>query len=152
VLPQLSGRVRTARLQMLSTAPLAGARVPCPLYGRWGFDYAQQSPDGRLFVGGGRDLFAAAEWTLDAEPTPDVQRHLDTVAARISGAPFEVTHRWAAPVGYTDDGRPVCTQVADGLVAVGGYNGTGNLIGPIAARAAVNLALDGTAPPRYLTA
>ena len=38
-------------------------------------------------------------------------------------------------------------QVADGVVACGGYSGTGNLVGPVAARAAVALLLDGTAPP-----
>ncbi len=55
-------------------------------------------------------------------------------------------------VGYTPDGRPLCAEVADGVVAVGGYNGTGNLVGPVAARAAVALALDGTPPPAYFTA
>ena len=39
--------------------------------------------------------------------------------------------------------------VDDGVVAVGGYNGTGNLVGPVAARAAVAYALDGTEPPSY---
>jgi glycine/D-amino acid oxidase-like deaminating enzyme len=40
--------------------------------------------------------------------------------------------------------------VADGVVAVGGYNGTGNLVGPVAARAAVALVLDDAPPPAYL--
>jgi hypothetical protein len=35
-------------------------------------------------------------------------------------------------------------------VAVGGYNGTGNLVGPVAARAAVARLLDGATPPGYL--
>jgi glycine/D-amino acid oxidase-like deaminating enzyme len=148
VLPQLRGRVRSARLQMLATAPLP-ARLPCPVYGRWGYDYAQQLPDGRLFVGGGRDRFVVAEWTTDTAPTGDVQDYIDTVARRMAGQPVEVTNRWAASVGFTDDARPVCAEVADGVVAVGGYNGTGNLVGPVAARAAVALALDGTAPPPW---
>ena len=149
VLPQLAGRVRTARLQMLATAPAEQQRLPCPVYGRWGYDYAQQLPDGRLFVGGGRDLFAEQEWTADATPTTDVQAYVATVAARMAGAPVAVTARWAASVGFTEDARPLCSEVADGVVAVGGYNGTGNLVGPIAARAAVALALDGTPPPAW---
>jgi glycine/D-amino acid oxidase-like deaminating enzyme len=148
LLPQLAGRVRTARLQMVATAPLP-ARVPCPVYGRWGYDYGQQLPDGRLFVGGGRDRFREAEWTTDAAPTEPVQAHIETVAARLAGAPVQVTHRWAASVGFTPDDRPLCTPMADAVVAVGGYNGTGNLVGPVAARAAVALALDGTPPPVY---
>ncbi len=155
LLPQLAGRVRTARLQMLATAPVAGGeeRVPCPVYGRWGYDYGQRLPDGRLFVGGGRDRFADAEWTTEATPTGPVQAYVETVAARLAAAPvatLQVTHRWAASVGFTPDDRPLCTAVADAVVAVGGYNGTGNLVGPVAARAAVALALDGTTPAAYL--
>jgi gamma-glutamylputrescine oxidase len=152
LLPQLEGRVRTARLQMLATSPIADtSRLPCPVYGRWGYDYAQQLPDGRLYVGGGRDRFVHDEWTTDAEPTEPVQRYIESVAQRMAGGRVEVTDRWAASVGFTPDGRPLCAQVADGVVAIGGYNGTGNLVGPVAARAAVALALDGTPPPPYLS-
>lgn len=147
LLPQLTGRVRTARLQMLATAPVEPARLPCPVYGRWGYDYAQQGLDGRIYAGGGRDRFAAEEWTTDATPTAPVQAYIESVAARMAGQPVGVTHRWAASVGFTGDGRPLCVLVDDGVVACGGYSGTGNLVGPVAARAAVALLLDGTAPP-----
>ena len=146
LLPQLAGHVRTTRLQMLGTAPVAAGRLPCPVYGRWGYDYAQQDADGRLYVGGGRDLFVDEEWTVDSEPTERVQSYIETVAARMAGEPVQVTHRWAASVGYTPDGRAICAQVMPGVVACGGYNGTGNLVGPVAARSALALALDGTAP------
>lgn len=149
VVPALRSRVRTARLQMLATAPVTPGRLPCPVYGRWGYDYAQQGPDGRLFVGGGRDRFADDEWTAAVSPTQPVQRYIAGVAERMAGGPVRVTHRWGASVGFTDDARPLCVQVEDGVVAVGGYNGTGNLVGPVAARAAVALALDGTPPPPW---
>lgn len=151
LLPQLAGRVRTARLQMVATAPPAARapRLPCPVYGRWGYDYAQQLLDGRLFVGGGRDLYADLEWTTHTVPTAGVQAYLDALAARMAGEPVQVTHRWAASVGFTPDARALCTEVAAGVVAIGGYNGTGNLVGPVAARAAVALALDGATVPPY---
>lgn len=148
-LPQLRGRVRTARLQMLSTEPVAPARLPCPVYGRWGYDYAQQDAAGRMFVGGGRDRFVDCEWTTDTTPTPAVQDYIEGVARRMAGGPVAVSRRWAASVAFTDDGRPLCSELAPGLVAFGGYNGTGNLVGPVAARAAVALALDGTPVPEY---
>jgi gamma-glutamylputrescine oxidase len=148
-MPQLASRVRTARLQMLATAP-APDRLPCPVYGRWGYDYAQQTEDGRLYVGGGRDRYADEEWTLEAVPTAPVQAWIESVAQRMAGGPIGVTHRWAASVGYTQDGRPVCAETAPGVFAVGGYSGTGNLVGPATARAAVALALDGTPPPAWI--
>ncbi len=150
LLPQLAGRVRTARLQMLATAPGLPARLPCAVYGRWGYDYAQQDATGRILAGGGRDQFLEQEWTLDTEPSTGVQGWIEQVAGRMAGRPVQVIHRWAASVGYTADGRALCTQVDDGVVACGGYSGTGNLVGPVAARAAVALALDGTPPPSYL--
>ncbi|TAM82143.1 MAG: FAD-binding oxidoreductase [Jatrophihabitans sp.] len=148
LLPRLQGRVRTARLQMLATGPVAD-RLPCPVYCRSGYDYAQQLPGGALAVGGGRDRFADAEWTHERDPSPAVQRWIEGVAQRMAAGPVDVTHRWAASVGFTADGRPLCAQVGDGVVAAGGYSGTGNLVGPVVARAAVALALDGTPPPPY---
>ena len=146
LLPELAGRVRTARLQMLATEPVRPGRLPCPVYGRWGYDYAQQDAAGRLYVGGGRDRFAEREWTSQTSPTDEVQDWIERVAARFAGAPVRVSHRWAASVGYTEDGRPLVTEARPGVIACGGYNGTGNLVGPIAARAAVALGLDGAAP------
>ncbi|MEK8071474.1 NAD(P)/FAD-dependent oxidoreductase [Rhodococcoides navarretei] len=151
VLPQLDGRVRTARLQMLATSSITPGRLPCPVYGRWGYDYAQQDASGRLYVGGGRDLFAEDEWTPSGEPTAQVQNYIESVATSFAGEPVSVDARWAASVGFTADGRPLCTFVDDGVVAFGGYNGTGNLVGPVTARAAVALGLDAIAVPQYLS-
>ena len=151
LLPQLGSHVRTARLQMLATAPGLPRRLPCAVYGRWGYDYAQQDAAGRIMVGGGRDRFADDEWTTDTDPTADVQGWIEHVAARMAGRTVDVTHRWAASVGFTPDGRAVCLAVDDGVVACGGYSGTGNLVGPVAARAAVSLGLDGRRPPPYFT-
>jgi len=149
LLPELADRVRTVRLQMLATSPVSAGRLPCPVYGRWGYDYAQQDAAGRLYVGGGRDRDLDAEWTTDTEPTPAVQGWIDRIAPRFADAPVTVTHRWGASAGYTEDGRPIVGEVRPGVVACGGYNGTGNLVGPMAARAAVALGLDGTKPGGY---
>ncbi|MGH8862269.1 MAG: NAD(P)/FAD-dependent oxidoreductase [Jatrophihabitantaceae bacterium] len=149
LVPALAGRVRTARLQMVMTEPVEPGRLPCPVYGRWGYDYAQQDVSGRILCGGGRDLFEADEWTTDAEPTAQVQTYVADLAARMAGEEVGVTHRWAASVGFTigSAGRALCTLVDDGVMAVGGYNGTGNLVGPVAARAAVAHLLDGVPIP-----
>ncbi|MBV9823735.1 MAG: FAD-binding oxidoreductase [Actinobacteria bacterium] len=147
LLPELTGRVRTARLQMLATEPVRPGRLPCPVYGRWGYDYAQQDASGRLYVGGGRDHFVEQEWTSEAVPSAGVQAWIERVATRFAAGGVRVSHRWAASVGYTPDARPLVTEARPGVVACGGYNGTGNLVGPVAARAAVALGLDGTKPP-----
>lgn len=150
LLPELAGRVRTARLQMLATAPTTERIVPCPMYYREGFEYWQQTPDGRIALGGFRDRAGDGEWTTDTTPGAPVQGMLESFLREHLGVTAPVTHRWAASAGYSDNGLPVIAQVRDGVWAIGGYSGTGNVIGALAGRAVVALALDGDAAPRAM--
>ncbi|QJR35698.1 NAD(P)/FAD-dependent oxidoreductase [Gemmatimonas groenlandica] len=143
LLPELTGRVRTARLQMLATAPTTEITVPCPMYYREGYEYWQQLPDGSLTIGGFRDQGGPSEWSLDARPTAPVQHLLESFVRTHLGVTAPITHRWAACAGYTESGLPVIEQVRGNVWALGGYSGTGNVIGALAARAVVSAALDG---------
>ena len=145
LLPELSGRVRTARLQMLATAPTTERIVPCPMYYREGYEYWQQLPSGEIALGGFRDHGGPAEWTTDATPSERVQTALENFLRSHLGVNAPITHRWAASAGYTDAGLPVIEQVRNDIWALGGYSGTGNVIGALAARAVVAAALDGDA-------
>ena len=147
--PQLGSFMRTVRLQMAGSAPVAGRILDCPVSFRLGYEWAQQDSDGRLLLGGGRDRAGEYEYTCEDSPTGPVQTWIDTVAERLVGHPVAVTHRWAASVGYTEDQRAAVLLVDDGVAVCGGYSGSGNLVGPVAARAAVALALDGIRPPAY---
>jgi glycine/D-amino acid oxidase-like deaminating enzyme len=141
LLPELRGRVRTTRLQMLGTAPAAPGLVPRPVYARGGYDYWQQLPDGRVVLGGCRDGHEADEWDAPAEPTAAVQADLEATLAAQVGPGLEVTHRWAGRVGYTPDALPVLEQVRPGVLVAGGYCGHGNVVGALCGRAAAALAL-----------
>lgn len=143
--PEMAGRVRTARLQMLGTAPAPEVRFPRPVYTRWGYDYWQQLPDGRLALGGMRDAELEAEWTYADEPSEAIQTRLENLLRSI-GVRARVTHRWAASVAYTLDGLPVAEEVRPGVWAIGGYSGTGNVVGAICGRA-VARAVSGKKPP-----
>jgi glycine/D-amino acid oxidase-like deaminating enzyme len=145
VLEELGGRVRSTRLQMLGTAPVA-PRFPRPVYFRWGYDYWQQLPDGRVVLGGGRDGHADTEWGAGPEPSDVVQDGLEALLRGKLGVEAPVTHRWAGVVGYTDDALPILEAVRPGVLAVGGQNGHGNVIGSAAARAAAAIALGEPAP------
>lgn len=140
LLPELAGRVRTARLQMLATAPTREVNLPRPVYRRHGFEYWQQLPSGALALGGFRDHALAEEWTTATEPTPRIQGLLENFLREHLGVRAPITHRWAASAGYTADGLPVLEEVRPRLWAAGGYNGTGNVVGALTARAAARLA------------
>jgi len=143
LLPELRGRIRTARLQMLATAPAPEVRFPRPVYARYGYDYWQQLPDGSIALGGARDLGGDDEWTHDAEPTLPVQQALDTLLRERLGVRAPVTHRWAASVGYTENVLPIADEVRPGVWAIGGYSGTGNVVGAMLGRAAAAMLVDG---------
>ena len=147
LLPELAGRVRTARLQMLATAPTIEITVPCPMYYREGYEYWQQLPDGSIAIGGFRDQGGPSEWSFDATPTSVVQDLLETFVRTHLRVTAPITHRWAACAGYTESGLPVLEQVREGVWALGGYSGTGNVIGALSGRAVVAAALDGNAAP-----
>lgn len=140
IFPELAGRVRTARLQMLATAPAPEVDFPRPVYWRHGYEYWQQLPDKSIALGGFRDRGGEAEWTQAGEPGEVVQGLLEKFLREHLRVKVPVTHRWAAPVAYTTDGLPVLEQVREKTWAVGGYCGTGNIVGALCARAAARLA------------
>lgn len=140
IFPELAPRVRTARLQMLATGPAPEVSFPRPVYWRHGFEYWQQLPDGGIALGGFRDHALEEEWTMEAVPTDRIQGLLEDFLRRHLRVRAPVTHRWAASVAYTADGLPVCEEVRPKTWAVGGYNGTGNIVGALCGRAAARRA------------
>lgn len=141
VLPELGEEVRPVRLQMLGTAADSAQAWPAAVSSRWGWDYWQQAPDGRIALGGCRDVGGDDEWVDDGTPTPRVQAALDRCLRDRLAVSAAVTHRWGARVSYTEQALPVLREVRPGVWGVGAYCGTGNLLGPACGRAAARLAL-----------
>ena len=141
VLPELRPRMRDVRLQMLATAATDEIRVPRPVYARWGYDYWQQLESGSLVLGGFRDQGGDEEWTDDATPSDRVQARLEAFLRDNLRVQAPITHRWAATVSYSTSGLPLLEQVRPGVLAIGAYSGTGNVLGALCGRAAARLAL-----------
>jgi glycine/D-amino acid oxidase-like deaminating enzyme len=143
ILPELSSRVRSARLQMLATAPAPEVDFPRPTYARWGLDYWQQLADRRIVLGGCRDAGGDAEWTTDDRPTASIQSALTALLRQRLHVTAEVTHRWAATVAYAQSGLPILEQVRPHVWAIGAYSGTGNVIGALCGRAVAEIIIRG---------
>ena len=132
--PALNQRVRTARLQMLSTVPTNEVRIERAVYARWGYEYWQQLADGRVVLGGFRDQAMEQEWTDSTEATEIIQDKLTTFLRDHLKVSAPIEHRWAASVGYTDNGLPIIDEITPNVWVVGGYNGTGNIVGALCGR------------------
>jgi glycine/D-amino acid oxidase-like deaminating enzyme len=141
-LPEIADQVQPTRLQMVSTAPETKIKMQYAVYVRQGWDYWQQLPDGRIAIGGGRDLALEQEATDVVEPTQIMRDYLERKLEDL-GVTAPVEHHWAAIVSYTNTGLPMVKEVQPGVWAVGAYCGTGNVVGALLARSAVDYCLDG---------
>jgi gamma-glutamylputrescine oxidase len=133
LVPEYEGRVRARRLHMVATEP-AERIVDQLVYPRWGYEYFQQPPDGRLLVGGYSDLDGPESYTDREEGSPAIWERLERHVREELGVDAAVTHRWVGVVGYTDDQLPYVGEVPGrpGLYVAGGYSGHGNLPGYVA--------------------
>ena len=145
LVPRLADRVRSRRLHMVATEPVAGQVVPLPLYMRYGYEYAQQTPDGRIAVGGFSDLDGAEAYTAEEASSLRVHARLERFLRDELGVDAPVSHRWVGVVGYSADARPFVGPLPDDerILALGGYSGTGNCIGFLAGRIVAELLVSG---------
>lgn len=141
LLPPLAGEVRSARLQMLATAPDTSLTLARPVYFRHGNDYWLQRDDGGIALGGGRDIGGDEEWRASAGTSLCVQSHLEHLLRSHLGCTAAITHRWSARVAFTRRGLPVFGEIARGVFVTGAYDGTGNIFGALCGRALARLAL-----------
>ena len=131
LLPELDAIVTPTRGQVLVTKPLERRLFPCPHYARHGYDYWQQTPEGRLVAGGFRDKTPDHEHTAEEEVTPLIQGHLEQFVTELLGEAPEITHRWAGIFGATEDHLPLVGAVPgrDNVWVSCGYSGHGNVLG-----------------------
>ena len=131
LLGPLEGMIVPTRGQVIATEPIPELLFRCPHYARHGFDYWQQTPEGRIIAGGFRDLELESEFTADELVTPVIQGALDSFVADLVGHPILVSRRWAGIFGSVPDLLPVVGRVpgSDRVWVAGGYSGHGNVLG-----------------------
>ena len=148
LVPEYDGRVRARRLHMVATAPAAPV-VEHMVYARWGYEYFQQRPDGRILAGGFSDVDAEDSYTDDDAGSPAIWDRLDGYLRDDLGVEAMISHRWAGVVGYSEDQLPYVGEVPGrpGLHVMGGYSGHGNVPGFMSGRdLADTIAGDGPEP------
>jgi glycine/D-amino acid oxidase-like deaminating enzyme len=129
---ELNDVIWPTRGQVIASAPLDEVLYDRPHYARHGFEYWQQLPDGRIVLGGFRDVSILDELTDKEELTPTIQASLESFLHELVGHEVEVTHRWAGIFGLTQDALPLVGPVPghDGRIWVAaGYSGHGNVLG-----------------------
>ena len=130
LMPEYAERVRARRLHMVATEPLP-PMIDRMVYARWGYEYLQQRPDGRVLAGGFSDVDGDGSYTDSDAGSPLVWDRVESYLRDDLGARARVTHRWAGVVGFSDDLLPYVGEVPGRarLYVAGGYSGHGNVPG-----------------------
>jgi gamma-glutamylputrescine oxidase len=131
LLGELEGLIVPTRGQVIATERVPERFFETPHYGRHGFDYWHQTPDGRVIAGGFRDVSLQDEFTAEEVTTAAVQEALESFVEGLFGRRLRVDHRWAGIFGMVFDFLPVVGPVPgrDRLWVAGGYSGHGNVLG-----------------------
>ena len=142
----MKDKVDAVRGQMLATAP-DKPLFPQPIYANHGYDYWRQDHQGRIVLGGWRNLDPENEVGHDETVSPSIQDNMEAVL-RTGGGEAPVSHRWAGIMGFSRDGLPIVGPVPGQPAAVVGAGFTGHGFG-FAFSAGVGLAdliTEGTNP------
>jgi glycine/D-amino acid oxidase-like deaminating enzyme len=148
LLGPLEGLIVPTRGQMLATEPVPERLFERPHYGRHGFDYWQQAPDGRILAGGFRDAALESEFTAVEETTAEIQGSLERFVTQLVGRPLEISFRWAGIFGLVPDFLPVVGPLPgnERVWVAGGYSGHGNVLGMTCGELAASAILGRDAP------
>ena len=151
LVPAYDGRVRARRLHMVATAPVPERLTDHLIYARWGHEYFQQRPDGRILAGGFGDLDGEASYTDRPDGDPRIWERIGRYLSEDLGVQAEITHRWTGTVGYGEDRRPVVGPVPDrpGLWVAGGYAGHGNVPGFLAGQQLADMVAGESVEPLF---
>jgi gamma-glutamylputrescine oxidase len=150
LVPELADFIWPTRGQVVVSKPLDAVLYDKPHYARQGFDYWQQLPDGRVLLGGFRDVSIMDELTDVEETTPTIQASLESFLTELIGEDPQITHRWAGIFGLTQDMLPLVGRVPgrERVWSAAGYSGHGNVLGFACGRLVAGAILGETDSPQ----
>ena len=125
--PALGALIAPRRGQMLVTAPIAREVAARPTSANWGYQYWRQAPDGRLLIGGWRDLDPDAETGYDETTSAPIQAGIERGLKDLVPEGVAIESRWAGTMGFARDGRPLVgwLDAEHHLAIAAGYTGHG---------------------------
>ncbi len=148
LIPFADGVVDPVRGQMLATDPVPPL-FPMPIYADHGYDYWRQLPDGRVVLGGWRNLDPSAEVGHDDVLHDGIQDRMTAFLARFPGLEsVRIPYRWSGTMGFSRDGLPLVGAVPGlpGAVMGAGFTGHGFGFAWVSGEALAGLVVDGSHP------
>lgn len=145
--------IAATRGQVVSTLPLGRVVVPFPMYADRGFQYWRQTSNGRMVVGGWRNLAMDDEVGREEALHTGIQGTLREFVTQVAPE-ARVERQWAGIMGFTPDHFPLVGPVPGRrrVFLAAGYSGHGVAMalkcGTLAADAAAGRGV--RVPPAFL--
>ncbi len=126
----LEENVKPARAQVLLTTPVPRLEFKGTFHLDSGYYYFRNI-DGRILLGGGRNLDFSAEETAEFGLTSRVQSKLEQLLQSVilPGKSFEIERRWSGIMGVGDQKIPIVKPVSDNVFCAVRLGGMGVAIG-----------------------
>ena len=140
LLPDLD--VTPGRGQVLVTNPIPNLRLKGTFHYDKGYVYFRDI-DGRILLGGGRNLDMVGEATTSLGLTDTIQRRLiellDTII--LPNQPYQIDTRWSGIMGFGKQQTPIVRQVAEHIVCAVKMQGMGVALGTLTGEEGAELLL-----------
>ncbi|SHI42792.1 Glycine/D-amino acid oxidase [Hymenobacter daecheongensis DSM 21074] len=132
--------VQPGRGQVLVTEPIAGLRLLGTFHYDKGYYYFRQV-DGRILLGGGRNLDFATEATTEPGLTDLVQQKLEQLLYEVilPGQRPRIDYRWSGVMAFGADLAPIIQPLAPGIFGALRCNGMGVAMGAGVGRRAAEM-------------
>lgn len=123
--------ITAGRGQVLVTAPVQGLSLRGSFHLDEGYYYFREL-DGRVLLGGGRNLDFAGETTTSHDVTDRIQHALEDLLRTVilpTHHDVAIEHRWAGTMAFTENKQPVVAYAQPRVLVAFGCNGMGIALG-----------------------
>jgi gamma-glutamylputrescine oxidase len=122
--------VTPARAQVLITKPIKDLKLRGTYHFEKGYYYFRNI-NGRLLLGGGRNLDFITETTTDQSLNAAIQSRLDTLLKDmiLPNKNYEIERRWTGIMGVGSEKKPIIQRVSENVLAAVRMGGMGIAIG-----------------------
>ncbi len=123
--------IRPGRGQVLVTAPVPRLALRGSFHVDEGYYYFREI-DGRVLLGGGRNLDLEGETTTSHDVTDRIQSALEDMLRTIilpGHRHIAIEHRWAGTMAFTESKQPILAWAQPSVMVAFGCNGMGVAIG-----------------------
>ncbi len=140
LLPELG--VKPARNQVLVTQPIPNLPFRGGFHYDRGYIYFREV-DGRILLGGGRNLDPDGETTTDLGQTEGIQEYLKKLLSEVilPGRPLRIDQVWSGIMGVGTEKSPILKSISPRIIVAVRLGGMGVAIGSLLGEEAADLAI-----------